>query len=156
MSGRVHSFDAELRWSGSTAAGDDAYDRAHDVRCSPAADELRLSADPAFRGDPARLNPEQLLVAAVSSCQLLSFLHVAARARVDVREYRDAAHATMDEDDPPVRVGRIVLRPRIMVGPGTTEERVRKLCETAHRHCFIANSIGTEIVVEPEVELAGA
>ena len=153
MSGRVHSYDAQLTWSGSTAAGYDAYERSHAVTCPPAETALHLSSDPVFIGDPAKLNPEQLLVAAASSCQLLSFLAVAARARIDVRHYRDEAHGTMDEGDPPMRVGRIELRPRIVVGPGPTEERVRELCEKAHRLCFIANSLSTEVVLEPEIEL---
>lgn len=156
MSARVHEYAAEVRWTGSTAAGYEDYDRGHDAACPPAADALRLSSDPAFLGDPARLNPEQLLVAAASSCQLLSFLAVAARARIDVREYRDSARGTMDEGERPMRVGRIELRPAIVVGPGPTEERVRELFELAHRHCFIANSLSTEVVLAPEISFAGA
>jgi organic hydroperoxide reductase OsmC/OhrA len=155
VSARVHSYEAQVAWTGSTAAGYERYDRAHAASCPPAETELELSSDPAFGGDPARLNPEQLLVAAASSCQLLSFLAVAARARIDVRGYRDAATGTMDEGDPPVRIGRIVLRPRIEVTPGPSEERVRELCDVAHRHCFVSNSLRTDVVVEPEVEFAG-
>ena len=86
----THTYRTELAWVGSTGVGYDAYDRAHRVDAAPAEAALDLSSDPAFRGDPARLNPEQLLVAAASSCQLLSFLAVAARARLDVVGY--AAH----------------------------------------------------------------
>ena len=152
----VHSYAAHVAWSGSTAVGYDAYDRSHTASCPPARASLELNSDPAFGGDPAKLNPEQLLVAAASSCQLLSFLAVAARARIDVRDYRDDAGGTMDMSDRPARVGRIELRPRIVVAPGPTEERVRELCATAHRHCFIANSVSTEIVVSPRVEWADA
>jgi organic hydroperoxide reductase OsmC/OhrA len=155
VSARVHSYEAQVAWTGSTAEGYEHYGRGHTASCPPAQDALDLSSDPAFGGDPGRLNPEQLLVAAASSCQLLSFLAVAARARIDVRGYRDEATGTMDEGDPPVRIGRIVLRPRIEVAPGPTEERVRELCEVAHRHCFVANSLRTDVVVEPEVEFAG-
>jgi organic hydroperoxide reductase OsmC/OhrA len=155
VSPRVHSYEAQVAWTGSTAEGYEHYDRGHTATCPPADAALDLSSDPAFGGDPARLNPEQLLVAAASSCQMLSFLAAAARARIDVRGYRDKATGTMDEGDRPVRIGRIVLRPRIEVAPGPTEERVRDLCEVAHRHCFVANSMRTEVVVEPEVEFAG-
>jgi len=150
---RVHRYTATCAWSGSTAAGYDAYDRAHAGTVPPVPGELALSSDPAFGGDPARMNPEQLLVLAASSCQLLSFLAVAARARLDVRAYRDEAEGVMPEDDRPLRITEIVLRPRIVVGPGPPEERVRGLVESAHRLCFIASSLRTDVRVEPEIEI---
>ncbi len=154
--GTVHRYQARVRWSGSTAGGYESYDRTHTAEAPPAATGLTLAADPAFRGDPALLNPEQLVVLAASSCQLLSFLAVAARARIDVRRYDDDAEATMAEDDPPMRLTAIVLRPRVEVGPGPTVERVQHLLEVAHRECFIANSLRTEITVEAIVTIAEA
>jgi organic hydroperoxide reductase OsmC/OhrA len=150
----VHRYRAGCSWSGSTADGYDAYDRDHEATGPPATAALALSADPAFGGDGERLNPEQLLVAAASSCQLLSFLAVAARARIDVREYSDDAEGEMPEADRPMRIVRIVLRPRIVVAPGPDQDRVRELVEVAHRHCFIASSLTTEIDVEPRIEFA--
>ena len=150
----THRYAVRCTWSGSTGAGYDAYDRAHAVGAPPATAELDLSSDPAFRGDPSRLNPEQLVVMAASSCQLLSFLAVAARARIDVVAYDDEGEGIMPEDDPPARITRIVLRPRITVAAGTSEDRVRHLVEVAHRECFIANSLRTEIVVEPTITFA--
>lgn len=145
----VHTYRAHCSWSGSTARGYPGYDRAHRGGAPPAEPELPLSADPAFRGDPARLNPEQLVVLAAASCQLLSFLAVAARARIDVRDYRDDATATMPEATRPIRLAEIVLRPRITLVAGPSEERVRHLVEVAHRECFIANSLATPVRVEP-------
>jgi organic hydroperoxide reductase OsmC/OhrA len=150
---RVHTYATRLEWSGSTGAGYEEYERMHTVSASPAADALRLSSDPAFLGDPDLLNPEQLLVVAASSCQLLSFLAAAARSRVDVLEYSDDAEGTMDESDSPAWIQRIVLRPRIVVGPGTDEERVRRIVELGHKHCFIANSLRSEMTIEPEIEV---
>ena len=150
---RVHTYATRLEWSGSTAVGYDGYERGHSVRAAPAEAELELSSDPTFLGDPARLNPEQLLVAAASSCQLLSFLAGAARARIDVLQYSDDAEGTMDESDRPAWVQRIVLRPRIAVGPGTDENRVRRLVQLGHDHCFIANSLRSEITIEAEIEV---
>lgn len=150
----VHSYAASARWSGSTGVGYDAYDRVHEVTCPPAGSGLALSGDAAFGGDPARLNPEQLLVAAAVSCQLLSFLAVAARARIDVIAYRDEATATMPEDDPPVRITAITLRPRITVRGDVADERLRHLVEVAHRQCYISNSLTTAISVEPTFERA--
>ena len=148
----VHRYRATCSWAGSTGAGYDGYDRSHAVAAPPATDELHLSADEVFLGNPERLNPEQLLVAAASSCQLLSFLALAARARVDVVAYDDDAEGEMDDARTPASVERIVLRPRI-VAPGASEERVRKLVEQGHRLCYIANSVRTEIAIEPRIEV---
>jgi organic hydroperoxide reductase OsmC/OhrA len=138
-------------WHGSTGAGYDAYDRSHEAHVGQVETDLRLSSDPFFRGDPALLNPEQLVVLAASSCQLLSFLAVAARARVDVVDYRDDAEGEMPEADQPMRITRITLRPRITVRGDVSEERIRHLVDVGHRECFIANSLNTEVLVEPEV-----
>jgi organic hydroperoxide reductase OsmC/OhrA len=136
--------------------GYDHYDRAHRVTCPPATDPLPLSSDPAFRGDPSRMNPESLQLAAASSCQLLSFLAVAARARVDVLAYDDEAEADMPEDDQPVRITAIRLRPRITVAAGTDEARVHKLVDLAHQECYIANSLTSEMDIRATVEVAPA
>jgi organic hydroperoxide reductase OsmC/OhrA len=92
-------------------------------------------------------------VLAAASCQLLSFLAVAARARIDVIEYRDDAAGEMREDDPPMRITRITLRPQIVVWEDVSEARVRHLVEVAHRECFIANSLTTEVVVELDISI---
>jgi len=147
----VHRYAARVSWTGSTAESYDSYPRAHEGVCPPAAGAaLPLSADPAFHGDPAKLNPEQLVVLAASSCQMLSFLAVAARARIDVLAYEDDAEGEMPEHDKPVRVTRITLRPRITVkDPAPGDDRLRQLVGTAHRHCFVANSLTSEIAIEP-------
>jgi organic hydroperoxide reductase OsmC/OhrA len=147
----VHRYTASCEWQGSTGAGYQAYSRAHDADALPAEATLRLSSDPAFGGDPALVNPEQLLVLAAASCQLLSFLAVAARARIDVVDYQDDAEGEMPEDDRPLRITRITLRPRVTIRGDVDESRVRHLVEVAHRECFIANSLKTDVVVEPEV-----
>jgi len=149
---RIHQYRARCAWQGSTAAGYGGYGRAHEASAPPAAAVMTLSSDPAFLGDPTLLNPEQLLVLAAASCQLLSFLAVAARARLDVREYEDEAEAEMDMDDPPASINRITLRPRIVLAPGPTRERVEHLVDVAHRECFIANSLRSEMTIEPTIE----
>jgi organic hydroperoxide reductase OsmC/OhrA len=148
----VHHYRARCSWRGSTAAGYEGYDRTHAGATPPAGTELVLSSDPAFRGDPGLVNPEQLLLLAAASCQLLSFLAVAARARVDVLEYDDDADAEMDMDDRPARITRITLRPRMVVS-GATRERVEHLVGVAHGECFIANSLRSEMMIEPTIEL---
>lgn len=149
----MHTYRSRLSWRGSTGAGYEAYDRAHRVALPPAAGELALSSDPAFLGDADRANPEQLLLAAASSCQLLSFLAIAARSRVDVLTYEDDAEAVMPEDAEPMRITRIVLRPRIVVAAGADTDRVRRIVDRAHQSCFIANTLKAEMDIEPSVEV---
>lgn len=147
---KEHRYHALCRWKGSTGVGYDHYVRAHEISAAPAEANLKLSGDPAFRGDARLINPEQLLVMAASSCQLLSFLAVAARKRLDVIEYEDHAEGFMPEDDKPVRITRIVLKPRIVAKSGT-KEAVLKAVEIGHHECYIANSLKTDIQVEPEI-----
>ena len=154
MADHTHRYAATCSWRGSTAEGYDHYDRGHGGRAEPAAAALELSADPAFRGDPARLNPEQLLVLAASSCQLLSFLAVAARARIDVIAYDDDATGEMPDGRRPW-VERIVLRPRVVFRGEVSDERVLHLLELAHEECYIANSVKTAITLEPTLERIG-
>ena len=151
MSDHTHRYAATCSWRGSTAVGYDDYDRSHTATCPPAPASPELSADPAFRGDADRLNPEQLVVLAASSCQLLSFLAVAARARVDVISYDDAASGEMPAGRYPW-IERIVLRPAVRFRGDTSEERVLHLLELAHRECYIANSLRTEITLQPSLE----
>src|SRR5665213_971974 len=148
---RTHHYNARCRGSGSTGAGYEVFSRAHDAETPPAEVSLRLSGDSSFGGDATLLNPEQLVVLAAASCQLLSFLAVAARARIDVRRYEDEGQGTMPEDDPPMRLTSIVLRPTIWVAAGPSDERVAHLVEVAHRECYVANSLRTDIRVEPTI-----
>lgn len=149
-----HHYRAQVQWTGSTGLGYAAYPRAHSAYLPPAVEGLDLSADPHFRGDADLPNPEQLLVLAASSCQLLSFLAVAARARVDVLSYSDQAEAVMPEDDLPVRITRITLRPHIVVAEGTDIAKVTRLVDLAHRECYVANTVSSEMVLEPVIESA--
>jgi organic hydroperoxide reductase OsmC/OhrA len=158
--GPVHHYRTAVTWAGSTGVGYDHYDRGHSAVTDPPTVDLVLSGDPAFGGDATRLDPEQLLVTAAASCQLLSFLAVAARARVDVIAYDDDVEAFMPEDDRPVRITRITLRPRITVavaerpdaeGMARLDAKIRRLVDVAHRECFIANSLRSDIVIEPAI-----
>ncbi|HEY2601161.1 MAG TPA: OsmC family protein [Thermoleophilaceae bacterium] len=151
----THHYRARAHWTGDTGLGWDNYARAHTASAPPAAPELTITTGES-KGDPSQLNPEQLLLMAASTCQLLWFLDVASKARVEVVEYEDDAEAEMPEDNPPVRITKIVLRPRIVVRPGPSEDRVRRLVELAHRECYIANSLTTDVEVEPQVEFAAS
>ena len=147
----THRYEARLRWTGSTGLGWDHYGREHVVTAPPAEQEVRVTTGES-KGDPRVLNPEQLLLMAASSCQMLWFLHLASKARIDVVAYDDDASAVMPEDEEPVRITEIALRPRITVDGDASEERIRKLVDTAHEHCFIANSLNSAMTVEPAVQ----
>lgn len=151
---QTHTYRSLLSWQGSTAIGYDEYSRTHRVAVPPADGELVLSSDPTFRGDARLLNPEQLLLASASSCQLLAFLGIAARARIDVLGYEDEAEALMPDDAKPVRITRVTLRPRIVVSPEADLGQVERLVARAHDGCFIANTLTAEVIVEPTIEHA--
>jgi organic hydroperoxide reductase OsmC/OhrA len=149
----VNTYETRVRWTGSTGLGWDDYDRTHVAIAPPAEQEVRITTGES-KGDPSILNPEQLLLMAASSCQMLWFLHLAAKARIDVVEYEDTASALMPTDQEPVRITEIALRPRIVVGGEASEERVRKLAHMAHEHCFVANSLTAQMTLHPTVEVA--
>ncbi len=148
---REHLYNVTCSWRGSTGAGYEQYTRTHEVAAPSVKTPITLSSDPVFRGDPSLMNPEQLLVMAASSCQMLSFLALAAKKQVNVVEYDDKAEGYMPESEKPVRIVRIMLKPRIVIDgtidPGTVESMVK----LAHGYCFIANSLKTDIRIEPEI-----
>lgn len=141
-------YRARLRWSGSTGVGWDHYDREHVVTAPPAEQEVRVTTGES-KGDPRVLNPEQLVTMAASSCQMMWFLHLAAKARIDVTSYEDDAVAEMPEDDG--WITRIVLRPTITLASGATDERVLKLAHLAHEHCNVAKSLRSSVELEPRI-----
>jgi organic hydroperoxide reductase OsmC/OhrA len=103
------------------------------------------------KGDPRVMNPEQLLLMAASSCQMLWFLHLAAKARIDVVGYEDDASALMPAGADPTGITEITLRPRITVSGEASEERVRKLVDSAHGYCYIANTLSCAMSIEPDI-----
>jgi len=158
MSGKTHTYACALDWTGNTGRGTveyKAYARDH-VFSSPGKPDLPGSADPAFRGDKSRYNPEELLVASVASCHMLWYLHLCAVAGVVVVAYRDDPVGTMVEDT--ARGGYftgIVLHPRVTITAGSDAAKARALHEGAHAKCYIANSVNFPIECEPEI-IAGA
>ena len=147
----THDYHTRLHWDGSTGAGVRGYSRDHTAVAAPATAQVGLSADPAFRGNPDRLNPEQLVVMAASSCQMLSFLGAAARARMDVLAYDDEATSHLDLTAEPTRLAAIHLHATVRVAAGTDETKVRELAVQAHRDCYIANSLSVPVEVTTTV-----
>jgi len=110
------------------------------------------SSDPAFRGDRECYNPEELLVASLSSCHMLWYLHLCADDGIDVVAYEDTALGEMLENaDGSGAFVEVVLRPRVRIAPGADAVRAAALHEEAHRRCFIANSVNFPVRHEPEI-----
>lgn len=100
------------------------------------------SSDPSFRGDRTRYNPEELLVASLSGCHMLWYLHLCADHRIVVIRYRDAAEGKMSEaPDGSGRFTEVVLQPEVTLQAGADRELAQVLHEKAHQLCFIANSV---------------
>jgi organic hydroperoxide reductase OsmC/OhrA len=148
------THQARLEWDGSTGEGYRFYSRAHSASAPPADAALTLSADPHFRGDATLLNPEQLVVLAASSCQLLAFLSLAARRHLDVVRYTDDATGHLSEDLRRARIELIELAPVVEVAPGTDETLVLALVEQAHEECYIANSLNSTVRITATVRTA--
>jgi len=130
----------------------DTYNRAHEIRFKDGAVVLAASAAPEFKGDAARVDPEEAFVASLSSCHMLSFLAVCARKRFPVDAYEDEAFGKLSKNaGGKFWVGHVTLRPRVRFAPGTGVDKVtlNEIHDLAHAQCFIANSVKTEISVEP-------
>ncbi len=149
-----HEYTVRSRWTGDRGTGTSGYrdyDRAVVLSVAGKPD-LEASSDKAFRGDPARWNPEDLLVAALSECHLLSYLHAAVTAGIVVHAYEDTASGLMVEDG---RGGgsfrEVVLRPVVTVADAAMSDAALAAHEQAHDWCFIANSVNFPVRVEPMI-----
>ena len=146
-----HTYETSTRWRGTTAGGIRSYSRDHVITTPPAEVDLELSADPSFRGDPARWNPEQLVVAAAASCQMLSFLGAAARAGATVLRYEDTGTSRLLVDAEPARLDTVTLDVTVTVPAGTDRAQIEQLAQTAHENCFVANSLAVPVQVATTV-----
>ncbi|ROT31651.1 OsmC family protein [Micromonospora sp. HM5-17] len=155
---RTHEYQLRLTWTGAGAEGTvnyRSYGRDHEIGAD-GPPPLLGSADPTFRGDPGRWNPEQLLVASLAQCHMLSYLSLCARGRVVVTAYTDEPVGTMTESgDGGGSFTEVVLRPRVTVAAPEMVERAVALHTEAHRICFIASSVAFPVRHEPTVRAAG-
>lgn len=141
---RTHSYEAEVIWTGNQGSGTSgykAYSRDHVIRAG-SKPEIPGSSDPAFRGDPARYNPEDMLVASLSACHMLWYLHLCATNKIVVEDYRDHAQGVMVETvDGGGHFESVTLRPRVIIAAGGDLALAERLHAEAHAKCFIANSV---------------
>jgi organic hydroperoxide reductase OsmC/OhrA len=154
----THTYEVGLQWTGNTGTGTSsyrAYQRTHEVT-APGKPTLAGSADPTFRGEAERWNPEELLVASLSACHLLSYLHQAAVAGVVVIDYTDEPRGEMAMDGQGGGSFReVVLRPTVVVADAGMIEVAEGLHEAAHQKCFIASSVNFPVRHTPTVIAAG-
>lgn len=154
---QAHRFQSTVEWTGATQGPTrdiKTYSRELEVRL-PGKVPIAGSAAPQYLGDPSRPNPEELFLASLSSCQLLTYLALAARAKIEVVSYTDEGEAILAPDDGKWRITKVILRPRIGVAPGSDVEAARRLVDEAHEGCFVARSVSCEVVNEPEIVEVG-
>jgi organic hydroperoxide reductase OsmC/OhrA len=152
-----HHYKATLQWTGakvSPTTDYKAYSREYTITMEgkPA---LAGSADPTFRGDPAKHNPEDLLVASLSACHLLTYLALCSRNGVKVIAYEDHAEGTMAVKDGRMRITQVTLHPKVVIARDSDLARASELHHSAHDECFIANSVNFPVENEAQVVQAG-
>jgi organic hydroperoxide reductase OsmC/OhrA len=154
MAAHEHTYNVRVEWTGNRGSGTSGYreyGREHVIAAAGKPD-IAGSSDVAFRGNAERWNPEDLLVAAASTCHQLWYLHLCADAGIVVQRYVDDAVGTM-RDGATGRFTRIVLRPRVVIRAGDDRERAAQLHHQAHAKCYVANSVNFPIHCEPVIEV---
>jgi organic hydroperoxide reductase OsmC/OhrA len=123
------------------------YPRNHAIAFKNGQETVIASASPSYKGDAGKADPEDLLVAALSSCHMLSFLAIAAKKRLTVQSYQDDAVGFLEDDGGKLWIKRVILRPKVVID--TDAGTLAEIHHKAHEACFIANSVKTEVSVEP-------
>lgn len=149
-----HRYALDLLWHGDHTRTYESYTREHRIRIA-GKPELITTADPMFRGEATLHNPEDLLLAALSSCHLLTYLALCARARINVLSYRDQAEGTMLlTKDGGGHFTEVVLRPEVVVADAAMLEKARHFHGEVHKYCFIARSVNFAVRCEAVVREA--
>jgi organic hydroperoxide reductase OsmC/OhrA len=153
MSGKQHHYQVEVKWTGNKGEGTKTYrsygrDHAIETAGKPA---IAGSSDPAFRGDKTRHNPEDLLVASLSACHMLAYLHLCAVNGVVVMDYIDSASGVMEQtENGGGHFVSVTLKPRVTISEGDPA-LAQRLHENAHHICFIASSVNFPVETKAEI-----
>ena len=156
MSFSTHKYTVQVAWTGNRGSGTSgyaAYGRQH-VISSGAKPDIAGSADPSFRGNADRWNPEDLVVAAAAACHKLWYLHLCADAGIAVMSYCDEAVGTMVDTAEEGRFTKIVLHPHVHIRSGDDIDKAHELHHAAQGKCYVANSVNFPISCEPVIEFA--
>ena len=153
-----HTYTTTITWTGNKGAGTvayDAYARDYEIACDGKA-TIRGSADPKNMGDAKRHNPEEILVAALSACHMLWYLHLCAASGVVVEAYEDSADGLMvTSPDGSGEFSQVTLRPRVAVSAKSDADEAMRLHTKANEMCYIARSVNFPVHHEPDI-VAGA
>lgn len=148
---RDHNYNTSIVWTGNRGTGTSsyrAYDRSYDLS-APGKITISASADTTFHGEAAKWNPEEMLQAALSSCHLLSYLHLCADAGITVLTYSDNAEGTMRMNpDGSGQFTSVTLHPQVTIAAGDDISQADALHHRAHELCFIANSVNFPVACE--------
>jgi organic hydroperoxide reductase OsmC/OhrA len=154
MADKQHQYAVQVVWTGNSGTGTGSYhgyERAHDISAE-GKPTIAASSDPAFRGDSARWNPEELLVASLSACHKLWYLGLCAQAGVVVTAYEDAAEGSMvEEANGAGQFTGVTLRPHVTISVASDEVKAMELHRQAHAMCFIARSVNFPITNSPTI-----
>lgn len=154
MAAKDHHYDVQLEWTGNTGAGTSScisYARRYELRVD-GKPVITGSSDPQFRGLPACWNPEDLLVASLSACHHLWYLHLCTEAGVNVTAYSDDASGIMAENsDGSGQFSAVVLRPTVTITADSDREKAKSLHHEAANYCFIARSMNFPVGHEPTI-----
>jgi organic hydroperoxide reductase OsmC/OhrA len=157
MANKRHTYSIRVAWTGNQGTGTSAYraySRAHEISAQGKT-AIAGSSDPVFRGDAARWNPAELLIAALSACHQLWYLHLCADAGIVVVAYSDGASGVeIDQSDGAGQFESVTLRPHAKLAAGSDENIARRLHDAAAEKCFIARSVAFKVNHYPTFEIS--
>lgn len=148
---KAHHYQLSVQWTGNTGHGTrsyHSYERSHTISAK-GKPKIAASSDPAFLGDASRYNPEELLLASLSGCHMLWFLHLCSDKGIVVIDYTDEPAGTMIETESGGRFSEVTLKPQVMITDAALVDKANKLHAEANRLCFIANSVNFPVRHEP-------
>ena len=149
---KQHNYTANIEWTGNKGKGTSNYkdyERSHSISIDNKPDIL-CSSDPEFRGDKTKYNPEELLLASLSSCHMLWYLHLCSESNIFVNKYIDTAIGIMiTNPDGSGHFSEVSLNPTVIVSESSMIEKAIELHKKAHKLCFIANSVNFKVIHNP-------
>ncbi|MBE2246630.1 MAG: OsmC family protein [Candidatus Competibacteraceae bacterium] len=149
-----HYYTVEIQWTGNSGDGThsyESYQRSHTISKS-GAEDIHATADPAFRGDKQKFNPEELFIASLSGCHMLWYLHLCSDHGIVVNSYADAPVGIMIvKEDGSGKIEKVTLRPKVCIQLSEQKNLAVLLHQVSHQKCFIANSINCPIDIEPSI-----
>jgi organic hydroperoxide reductase OsmC/OhrA len=152
-----HQYKLTIKWTGNKGSGTSdykAYDRSHEISIK-GKKKLMCSSDSPFRGDEKKYNPEDMLLASLSSCHMLWYLHLCADEGIIVLEYSDNAEGKMIQtSNGSGYFTEVILNPKVIVAESNMLKKAIDLHKKANSYCFIANSVKFEVYHKPQITVA--